>query len=85
MAPQICLSSDVNSTVSRTGDHHIKIFLTPSELRVLEMEEKKLQSIYKSKGLFYNRPEHFRAILLNLSNPDFVSSIIPELKLKIEA
>lgn len=84
MKPSVLLSSDSQHTVSRTGDNFLKIFLNSSELRVIEMEEKKLQALYAEHGLFYNRPEHFRAFLLNLSNPDFVKMIIPELKMKIE-
>lgn len=52
---------------------YIKIYLKPSELKVLEHKEKRVSEIYKAKDSFYNRPNHFRLFMLNLDNPDLLA------------
>lgn len=47
---------------------YLKINLTPSEMKVFELEEKKLSDYFAQNGFVYNRIEHFRIYLLNFFN-----------------
>lgn len=52
---------------------YIKIYLSASELKVLELKEKRVTKHYTTKGTFYNRPDYFRLFMLNLDSPDLIS------------
>ncbi len=65
------------NTVSRMErNEFIKINFTFSEKKVFNLDEKQVIKFYAENGLIYNQQEHFRVILLNLNNPEFLKLIL---------
>jgi len=63
---------------------YLKFYLTPNELNEFVLLEKNLSKIYESMGFYYNRPDHFRLFLKNLTNPHILNFLLENISLYTE-
>lgn len=61
---------------------YLKFYLTPNELNEFELLEKELVKIYETNGHYYNRPDHFRLFLQNLTNPHILNFLFQNLSIE---
>lgn len=59
----------------KNRSEYLKIYLSPSEMKILELKEKNLREHYKSNGENYNQQEHIRTFLLNSDSDTLMSSV----------
>jgi len=59
----------------KNRSEYLKIYLSPSEMKILELKEKNLREHYKSNGEYYNQQEHIRTFLLNSDSDTLMTSV----------
>lgn len=67
------LNTDIKNNSLSKRTEFLKIFLTPSLLKVFELKEKKVNSFFSENNLSYNQGEFFRVLILNLDDEALMS------------